>query len=128
VREIKDGDVIRMRRSKDFKKPLSPRRMAMIDKARESRYFELNMFRSGYYYVYSILYLVVDVESQMKVHVCRLDRHAGYRVSPYTWVSMNYLQGGTLVREGVDVSSLPTKRHPLWGYQGCLDLPVLRSK
>lgn len=124
IEEIKEGQVIRCLRSKEF-----PRKdylrwlhgdIDQLDGWRKyfGKYHDLS--GADRFYVYSLLYLVVEIDNDFTVWVKRLDQHANYRVSPYTFVGKRYLmRWGKVVREGVDVSNTKRRRSTLsWGYAG----------
>lgn len=129
MRGLRQGDVIRVKTStflwKDYELDMMAKRIRAAP-VLENRLFKNNMVNEWGCYVYSLLYLIVDIDNQHVVHVRRLDQHRKYMQSPYTIVGLNYLSKGKLVREGVDVSSITFKRHPHWGYSGCLENKLRR--
>lgn len=124
IEEIKEGQVIRCLRSKEFPRHHQLRYKHLPRPRCWSRYFGKYHRLAGAerFYVYSLLYLVVEIDNDFTVWVKRLDQHANYRVSPYTFVGKRYLmRWGKVVREGVDVSNTKRRRSTLsWGYAGLL--------
>jgi hypothetical protein len=119
---IQVGDVLRARRTKQFHHPYE-RGEYWAYIARKNRLFQNNVLSRSPTYIYSLLYVVVGIDNDWVVWVKRVDRHARYMVSPYTFVGKRYLERwGTKVGERRDIAEDTRRRRSksCHGYAGLI--------